>query len=110
MKKFNPYEYIMQFEDMPYIVAVAAETMAIQGNQGAAGMSPGDLMERAESAISRYPVHAHEICLVTLAMLADSYIHDEADRNLLREQLARMGELLQEAEWSSRAKRTSRSA
>ena len=108
MKKVNPDEYISQFEDMPYIVAVAAETMAIQGNQGAAGLSPGDLMERAESAISRYPVHAHEICLVTLAMLADSYIEEETYRNLLREQLARMGELLQEAAWSSGPKRASR--
>ena len=107
MKKINPDEYITQFEDMPYIVAVAAETMAIQGNQGAARLSPGDLMERAESAISRYPVHAHEICLVTLAMFADSYIEEVAYRNLLREQLARMGELLQEAAWSSAPKRTS---
>ena len=108
MKKFNPHEYINQFEDMPYIVAVAAETMAMQGDQGTAGLSPGDLMERAESAISRYPVHAHEICLATLAMLADSYIEEVAYRNLLREQLARMGELLQEAAWSSGPKRTSR--
>lgn len=110
MKKLNPDVYITQFEEMPYIVAVAAETMGIQGNQGAAGLSPGDLMERAESAISRYPVHAHEICLVTLAMLADSYIEEEAYRNLLREQLARMGELLQEAAWAASAKRCSRSA
>ena len=108
MKKVNPDEYISQFEDMPYIVAVAAETIGIQGSQGAAGLSPGDLMERAESAISRYPVHAHEICLVTLAMLADSYIEEETYRNLLREQLARMGELLQEAAWSSGPKRASR--
>ncbi len=108
MKKFNPHEYINQFEDMPYIVAVAAETMAMQGDLEAAGLSPGDLMERAESAISRYPVHAHEICLVTLAMLANSYIEEEAYRNLLREQLARMGELLQAAAWSSGPKRTSR--
>ena len=109
MKKLNPDEYITQFEEMPYIVAVAAETMGILGNQGAAVLNPGDLMERAESAISRYPVHAHEICIVTLAMLADSYIHAGAYRNLLREHLARMGELLQEAAWSSRAKRTFRS-
>lgn len=108
MNKVNPDEYITQFEDMPYIVAVAAETMGIQGKQGAAEMSPGDLMERAESAISRYPVHAHEIGLVTLAMLADSYIQEGVYRNLLREQLARIGDLIQEAAWYSQAKRTPR--
>ena len=110
MKKVNPDVYVTQFEDIPYIVAVAAETMDIQGKQGATGLSPGDLMKRAESAISRYPVHAHEIGLVTLAMLADSYIQDDVYRNLLREQLARMGDLIQEADWASQAKRTAREA
>ncbi len=108
MKKVNPDEYVTQFEDMPYIVAVAAETMGIQGKQGVAGLSPGDLMERAESAISRYPVHAHEIGLVTLAMLADSYIQEDIYRNLLREQLALISDLIQEASWNSQAKRTPR--
>ena len=108
MNKVNPDEYVTQFEDMPYIVAVAAETMGIQGKQGVAGLSPGDLMERAESAISRYPVHAHEIGLVTLAILADSYIQEGVYRNLLREQLARIGDLIQEAAWNSQAKRTPR--
>lgn len=108
MKKVNPGEYVTQFEDMPYIVAVAAETMGIQGKQGVAGLSPGDLMKRAESAISRYPVHAHEIGLVTLAILADSYIQENIYRNLLREQLAQMGDLIQEAAWTSQAKGTTR--
>ena len=108
MKKVNPDEYVTQFEDMPYIVAVAAETMGIQGKQGVAGLSPGDLMERAESAISRYPVHAHEIGLVTLAILADSYIQEAIYRNLLREQLARISDLIQDAAWTSQAKRTTR--
>ena len=108
MNKVNPDEYVTQFEDMPYIVAVAAETMGIQGKQGAAEMSQGEFLERAESAISRYPVHAHEIGLVTLAMLADSYIQEGVYRNLLREQLARIGDLIQEAAWYSQAKRTPR--
>ncbi len=107
MKKVNPDEYVTQFEDMPYIVAVAAETMDIQGKQGAAEISPGDLMERAESAISRYPVHAHEIGLVTLAMLADSYIQEGVYRNLLREHLARISDLIQDAAWTSQVRRIS---
>ena len=104
MKKVNPDEYVTQFEDMPYIVAVAAETMGIQGEQGGAEISPGDLMQRAESAISRYPVHAHEIGLVTLAMLADSYIQEAVYRNLLRQQLTRINDLIQKAAWISPAK------
>ena len=104
MKKVNPDEYVTQFADMPYIVAVAAETMGIQGEQGGAEISPGDLMQRAESAISRYPVHAHEIGLVTLAMLADSYIQEAVYRNLLRQQLTRINDLIQKAAWISPAK------
>ncbi|MBI5330100.1 MAG: hypothetical protein HZB71_05745 [Betaproteobacteria bacterium] len=110
MKKIYPDNYVKQFEDMPFIVAVAAETMNIPGDQGDAGLSPGDIMERAESAISRYPVHAKEICLITLAILADSLIPNEASRSLLREHLARMDELINEAAWSSQLKRTARAA
>lgn len=108
MKKISPDQYVKQFEDMPFIVAVAAETMNIPGNQGRAGLNPGDLMERAESAISRYPVHANEICLVTLAMLADSLLLDQDHRRFLREQLARMDKLISQAAWSSQPKRTAR--
>jgi len=108
VNKVNPDEYVTQFEDMPYIVAVAAETMGIQGKQGAAEMSPADLMKRAESATSRYPVHAYEIGLVTLAILADSYIQEAIYRNLLREQLAQMGDMIQEAAWTSQARRPPR--
>jgi len=108
VKKVNPDKYVTQFEDMPYIVAVAAETMGVQGKQDAAEISPGDLMARAESAISRYPVHAHEIGLVTLAMLADSYIQEAAYRNLLRQQLTRINDLIQKAGWISPAKRITR--
>jgi hypothetical protein len=108
VKKVNPDEYVTQFEDLPYIVAVAAETMGIQGKQGAAEMSPGEFLERAESAISRYPVHAHEIGLVTLAILADSYIQENNYRNLLRDQLALMGDFIQEAAWTSKTKRPPR--
>jgi hypothetical protein len=41
-------------------------------------------------------------------MLADSYIQEGGYRNLLREQLTQMGDLIQEAAWSSPAKRIPR--
>lgn len=110
VKNISPINYVKQFEDTPFIVAVAAETMNIPGGQGDAGLTPGGLMERAESAILRYPAHAKDISLVTLAMLADSLTPDESSRTLLRLHLARMDELINEAAWSSRPKRTPRAA
>ena len=73
----DPVEYITQFDEVPYMVAVAAETMGIATHkQVPCVFSPTELVDRAESAINKYPVHAYEIGLVTLAMLADGIIPD----------------------------------
>ncbi len=93
----NPAEYLNHFDEIPYIVAVATETMVL-GTHDRALLNPVDFMERAESAISRYPTHAYETGLVALAMLADWLITDAAGRRLLREQLARIGTFIQDIE------------
>ncbi|MBK6742538.1 MAG: hypothetical protein IPG66_05975 [Hydrogenophilales bacterium] len=95
----NPAEYLNYFDELPYVVAVATETMGLSPpkiDQGA--MSPSDLMDRAESAISKYPVHAYETGLVALLMLADWLIADTAGRRLLREQFQRIGAVIQDVE------------
>jgi hypothetical protein len=95
----NPNEYISNFENMPYVVAVAAETMGIRpDSNGQPGISHGEFLAQTEAAISRYPVHAHETGIVSLAMLADSYIQDDEGRRVLRDHLARIGRAIHEAE------------
>jgi hypothetical protein len=95
----NPVEYITQFDEVPYIVAVAAETMGIGTHKHVQCVfSPTELMDRAESAIYKYPVHAYEIGLVTLAMLADGVIPDPSGKLVLREQFVRIGDAIQDAE------------
>jgi len=110
VKIISPDAYAKQFEDMPYIVAVAAETMNTHGDQGGTGLSREDLIKRAETAISRYPNHAKDVSLVTLAMLADNLIPDESGRVLLREYLARMDDLINKAAWSSQPIQPKRTA
>lgn len=100
----NPVEYITQFEEVPYMVAVAAETMDIgTKTQFRHVCSPSELMDRAESAIFKYPVHAYEIGLVTLAMLADGVIPDPSEKQALREQFVRIGDAIQDVESDQRS-------
>lgn len=103
----DPVEYITQFDEVPYMVAVAAETMGIATHkQVPCVFSPTELVDRAESAIYKYPVHAYEIGLVTLAMLADGIIPDTPGRLVLREQFVRIGGAIQDAENDQQAHRT----
>lgn len=95
----NPNEFLNHFDELPYIAAVAAETLGLTRHRHEeAALSPVDLMDRAEVAISKYPVHAYETALVALLMLADWLIADAAGRRLLREQFRRLGSAIQEAE------------
>ncbi len=95
----NPVEYITQFDEVPYMVAVAAETLGFNMHKLVqCVMSPIELMERAESAISRYPTHAYETGMVTLAILADYIIPDPSEKRVLREQFIRIGDAIQDAE------------
>ena len=95
----NPVEYITRFDEVPYMVAVAAETMEIGTHRQVQHVcSPSELMDRAESAIYKYPVHAYEIGLVTLAMLADGVIPDPTEKQALRERFIRIGDVIQDVE------------
>ena len=95
----DPVEYITQFDEVPYMVAVAAETMEIGTHKQAQHVcSPSELMDRAESAIYKYPVHAYEIGLVTLGMLADGVIPDPTEKRALRERFIRIGDAIQDVE------------
>ena len=95
----NPVEYITQFDEVPYIVAVAAETMEIGTHTHIQYVySPTELVDRAETAIYKYPVHAYEIGLVTLAMLADWVIPDPSEKQALRERFIRIGDAIQYVE------------
>ncbi len=95
----NTTEYLNHFDKLPYLVAVAAETMSLSRHaHDADPMSPIELMDRAEAAISKYPIHAYETGLVALLMLADWLIADHAGRRLLREQFLRLGDVIQEVE------------
>lgn len=95
----NAAEYLNHFDEMPYIVAVASETMGLSPHKhDQRAMSPTDLMDRAESAISKYPIHAYETGLVALLMLADWLIADTEGKRLLREQFKRIGIVIQEVE------------
>jgi hypothetical protein len=106
-KVVDPVEYITKFDEVPYMVAVAAETMGIATHkQAPCVFSPTELVDRAESAIYKYPVHAYEIGLVTLAMLADGIIPDTPGRLVLREQFVRIGDAIQDAENDQQAHRT----
>ncbi len=103
----NPVEYITQFDEVPYMVAVAAETMDIGTHkQVRCVFSPTELVDRAESAITKYPVHAYEIGLVTLAMLADGSIPDPSEKLVLREQFVRIGDAIQDVENVPQARST----
>ena len=106
-KVVDPVEYITQFDEVPYMVAVAAETMGIATHkQVPCVFSPTELVDRAESAIYKYPIHAYEIGLVTLAILADGIIPDTPGRLVLREQFVRIGDAIQDAENDQQAHRT----
>ncbi|MBK6744202.1 MAG: hypothetical protein IPG66_15045 [Hydrogenophilales bacterium] len=95
----KPAEYILNFDEMPYILAVANETMGLyRPSRGDGSMSPTDLMDRAEAAIMKYPIHAYETGFVALLILADWLIADQAGRHLLREQFQRIGLVIQEVE------------
>ena len=95
----NPAEYTRHFDEMPYILAVANETMGLDSpSRGDRSMSPTDLIDRAEAAIMKYPIHAYETGFVALLILADWLISDQSGRHLLREQFQRIGWLIQEVE------------
>jgi len=76
---------------LPYLVAVAEEVLYL----GIQPITPEQLASATASALRRMPVHALEASVVSMAMLAESLVENDAARTLIRRHLAVIGEALE---------------
>jgi hypothetical protein len=90
-KRIDPAGYLAQFNVLPYLVAVADEVLEL----GIETITPAQLACATARAIRKKPVHALEAAVVTMAMLGEGLVEVDADRTLIRQHLAAIGEALE---------------
>ena len=89
--RIDPAGYLAQFNVLPYLVAVADEVLGL----GIEPLTPAQLAHATARAIRKMPVHALEAAVVSMAMLGEGLVEADADRALIRQHLATIGDALE---------------
>ncbi len=89
--RIDPAGYLAQFNVLPYLVAVADEVLGL----GIEPLTPAQLAHATARAIRKMPVHALEAAVVSMAMLGEGLVEADADRALIRQHLAIIGDALE---------------